>query len=245
MHKFYLARRFALLYPDGPAADAPAGGAPAVAPAVDGAGPGGAAVAGGAPTNSDISPVDWRESIADAELKQYVEERGFKEPADVLKAMREAEAKSAAPSKPEEYELGDGDFAKTASTWFHKHGIPADKAKGLAAEWNAFVEQQNTAADEARKQAGEAQMTALKTEWGDGYDRNLELGRQAMRKFGLSGEFIDRMAGQAGDAETIKVFSRIGAALSEGTLNPGGGPGSAGATLSDEERAARFFSGSK
>ncbi|MCW3589211.1 hypothetical protein K6Y78_40125, partial [Burkholderia cenocepacia] len=60
---------------------------------------------------------------------------------------------------------------------------------------------------------------------------------------GVSGEVIDKLAGATGDAATIKVFSQIGASLSEGTLNPGGAGGS-GAALTEEQRAAKFYSNS-
>ncbi|SMG01064.1 FIG00463690: hypothetical protein [Burkholderia singularis] len=159
--------------------------------------------------------------------------------------MRDVESKYAAPEKPEGYELGDGDFAKTAATWFHENGVPAATAKALAGKWDAYVQEQNTAAETARQQAGERELAALKTEWGGDYDKNIELGRQAMRKFGISGEVIDRLSSTTGDAQTIKVFSQIGAALSEGVLNPGGDGGGSGAALTPEQRAAKFYSNTK
>lgn len=167
-------------------------------------------------------------------------DKGYKDPAEAFKALRDAEAKNAAPEKPEDYQIGDTDFAKTAATWFHEQGISAEAAKGLTAKWNEYVTQQNEAVTAARTREGEAQMSALKTEWGNSYDTNIELSRQAMRKFGVPVEFIDKVAGQIGDAETVKVFNRIGAAMSEGTLNPGGA-GSSGAALTEEQQAAKFY----
>lgn len=191
----------------------------------------------------DSAP-SWLQSIADAELRQFVEAKGFKDVGEAVKAMREFEAKHAAPAKVEDYQIGDGEFAKTAATWFHEAGIPAEAAKALAAKWNGYVGEQNTAAENARLAKGEAEITTLKGEWGDNYDKNVELGRQAMRKFGVTAEVIDKLAGASGDAATIKVFSQIGASLSEGTLNPGGA-GSSGAALTDEQRAAKFYSNTK
>ncbi|MBR8460773.1 hypothetical protein KDW07_26900 [Burkholderia dolosa] len=194
-----------------------------------------------APANTGDSPTAWLQSIADADLRQFVEAKGFKDVGDAVKAMRDFEAKHAAPAKVEDYQLGDGEFAKTAATWFHEAGVPAEAAKALAAKWNGYVEQQNSAAEAARLAKGEAELSTLKTEWGDSYDKNVELGRQAMRKFGVSAEVIDKLAGAAGDAATIKVFSQIGASLSEATLNPGGAGGS-GAALTDEDaRAAKLY----
>ncbi|PVX84345.1 hypothetical protein [Paraburkholderia unamae] len=241
MHqRFYLARRAALFYPEGDAGAATGG-------AAGDSGQGTAATAAAAAASaSQSSTPDWREAITDADLKQYVTDKGFKEPGDVLKAVRDLEAKHTAPAKAEDYALGDTDFAKTASTWFHEQGISAEQAKGLTAKWNTFVEQQNTAAEQARQAEGEAQMTALKGEWGDSYDKNLELGRQAMRKFGVPVEVIETLAGTAGNAQTVKVFSQIGASLSEGTLNPGGAGSSGAASTDDEEAAAsKFYSKSR
>ncbi|MBN3738080.1 hypothetical protein G3N62_05745 [Burkholderia sp. Tr-20355] len=187
----------------------------------------------------------WLQSIADADLRQFVEAKGFKDVGEAVKAMREFETKHAAPASADDYQLGDGDFAKTAATWFHEAGIPAEAAKALAAKWNGYVGEQNTRAEEARLAKGEAELTTLKGEWGDNYDKNVELGRQAMRKFGVSAEVIDKLAGASGDAATIKVFSSIGASLSEGTLNPGGDGGSSGAALTQEQRAAKFYANTK
>ncbi|MDN7495010.1 hypothetical protein QZM89_07415 [Burkholderia gladioli] len=213
---------------------APAGQAPAAAAA------GGAAPAAG--TDTGDSPSDWLQGIDDAELRTFVEGKGFKSAGEAIAALREVEGKYSAPDKPEGYELGDGDFAKTAATWFHESGVPAATAKALAGKWNTYVQDQTAAAEAARVAAGEQQITALRTEWGDSYDKNVELGRQAMRKFGVSGEVIDKLAGASGDAAVIKTFSQIGAAISEGTLNPGGAGGSGGAAPTNEDaRAAKLF----
>ncbi|MDN7751745.1 hypothetical protein [Burkholderia gladioli] len=236
-----LLRRHRLLEGETNAASgAPAGDGQSAAPA-GAAGATGAAPAAGAETGN--LPPDWLQGIDDAELRTFVEGKGFKSAGEALAALREVEGKYAAPDKPEGYELGDGDFAKTAATWFHENGVPAATAKALAGKWNTYVQDQTAAAEAGRVAAGEQQITALRTEWGDSYDKNVELGRQAMRKFGVSGEVIDKLAGASGDAAVIKTFSQIGAAISEGTLNPGG-QGGKGAPLTQEERAAKFYSNS-
>ncbi|WP_261541498.1 hypothetical protein [Burkholderia multivorans] len=242
-------RKFRLLEGESSATGEPTGGAPAAAPAAPAASSAADSAASGAvPADGnaaaagthDSAPA-WLQSITDAELRQFVEAKGFKDAGEAVKAMRELEAKHAAPAKAEDYQLGDTDFAKTAASWFHEHGVSTETAKALAAKWNGYVEQQNSAAEAARVAKGQADLAALKSEWGDGYDKNLELGRQAMRKFGVPAEVIDRLAGESGDAATIKVFSQIGASLSEGTLNPGGAGGSGAALTDDDARAAKLY----
>ncbi|SOT39792.1 hypothetical protein [Burkholderia cenocepacia] len=222
----------------------PAGGAAAASTTTTDPAASAATQTDGAPTTTegthDSAPT-WLQSIADADLRQFVEAKGFKDVSDAVKAMRELEAKHAAPASIEDYQLGDGNFAKTAATWFHEAGIPAEAAKALAAKWNGYVGEQNTAAEAARLAKGEAELTTLKGEWGADYDKNVELGRQAMRKFGVSGEAIDKLAGVSGDAATIKVFAQIGASLSEGTLNPGGAGGSGAALTNEDARAAKLY----
>ncbi|MCW5121931.1 hypothetical protein B7L18_004085 [Burkholderia cenocepacia] len=243
---FRMFRKFRLLEGETTTTGEPAGGATATSATTTDTTAPATTQTDGAPTTTegthDSAPT-WLQSIADADLRQFVEAKGFKDVGDAVKAMRELEAKHATPASVEDYQLGDGDFAKTAATWFHEAGIPADAAKALAAKWNGYVGEQNTAAEAARLAKGEAELTTLKGEWGADYDKNVELGRQAMRKFGVSGEVIDKLAGATGDAATIKVFSQIGASLSEGTLNPGGAGGS-GAALTEEQRAAKFYSNS-
>ncbi|MDY7802812.1 hypothetical protein U0E23_10070 [Burkholderia stagnalis] len=238
-------RKFRLLEGESGAAGAPEGGAAATGDAAAASAATGAPPTdGGTPSaNTQDSATSWLQSIADADLRQFVEAKGFKDAGEAVKAMRDFETKHAAPAKAEDYQLGDTDFAKTAATWFHEAGIPAEAAKALAAKWGGYVEQTTSAAEAARVAKGDAELTALKGEWGDSFDKNVELGRQAMRKFGVSGEVIDKLAGASGDAATIKVFSQIGASLSEGTLNPGGAGGS-GAALTEEQRAAKFYSNS-
>lgn len=247
---FRMFRKFRLLEGEAATTGEPAGDAAAAGTAAAGTTTATADPTAAATTQTDSAaqaadtgnvPSAWLQSIADADLRQFVAAKGFKDVGEAVKAMRELETKHAAPASADDYQLGDGDFAKTAATWFHEAGIPADAAKVLAAKWNGYVEQTNTAAEAARLAKGEAELTTLKGEWGADYDKNVELGRQAMRKFGVPAEVIDKLAGQMGDAQAIKVFSSIGASLSEGTLNPGGA-GSSGAALTDDDaRAAKLY----
>lgn len=248
---FRLLNRHVFMSPDGDAGGAGGAGAPPAGgdPAASGAATGGtttaatgdpAAATGTTEAQTHNSAPDWRESIADADLKKFVTDKGYKDPAEAFKALRDADTKAAAPATPDDYKLGDGALEKAAATWFHEQGVSAEVAKNLVGKWNAHVTELTAQADAARIAAGEKQMADLKTEWGTSYDTNLELGRQAMRKFGVPVEFIDKLSGTVGDAEVVKVFNRIGAAMSEGTLNPGGAGGS-GAALTDEQRAAKFY----
>lgn len=135
-----------------------------------------------------------------------------------------------APDKPEAYELpvpeGDsGEFAKTAATWFKEAGLLPQQARVLAAKWNEFSAAQAQAA-EAAEQRRIAQMdaqnkqqeAALKTEWGQQYEANMELARRAVRQFipgDKAADVISALEDKLGYAETIKLMHSIGRGLGE------------------------------
>lgn len=211
------------------------GGAATAATGADGAA---AAAADGSAAAAQESAPSFLETLGDADLKAYAESKGYTSAAEAIKSFREAEAASAAPAKAEDYKLpvpeGQSDaLAKEAATWFHEAGVSQKTAEALVTKFNAHVAGLNEAADLARKQQGEQQMAALKTEWGTQYDRNVELGRQALHQFGIPAETVSVLEKQVGAAQIMKTFSQIGAALGEGTLNPGGNGGSTKATDAD------------
>lgn len=204
----------------------------AAAGAAAGAGTGeGGAPAGGeggnpAQTQSQNSTTPWHQSIADESLRTYAEGKGFKDVGEAAKALQDLESKYAVPADAAEYQLpvpegDDGEFAKQASGWMKDAGIPAEAARLLAGKWNEFSAAQAQAAATAQQQAGEQAVSKLRGEWGDRYDANVDTAKRAVLTFGASAEVMDKMAGAIGDAEVIRLFQRVGAAMSESTLNPG------------------------
>jgi len=199
-----------------------------------------------APDSQNFTP-DWRESIADESLRAYVDGKKFKDADEAVKALHDLEAASAVPAKAEDYKLpvpeGAADeFAKKAASWMLEAGIPVAAGQKLAAKWNEAIAVQTQADATARQQKAEQEIGALKTEWGGQFEANVELGRKAMRTFGVPVEVIDSMAGKMGDAAVIKVFQAIGKSMSESTLNPGQEASSGAARVSTEAAvAARMF----
>lgn len=198
------------------------------------------------PADSQNSTSPWTQSVADEDLRKYAEGKQFKDAGEAVKALRDLESKHVAPATVDEYQLPvpqgqDGTFAKQAATWMHKAGIPVEAGRQLAAQWNDFQTGQMQQAQVARQQKAEQEIGALKTEWGDQYDTNVELGRRAMSTFGIPSEVIDALAGKMGDAKTLKVFQAIGKSMSESTLNPGGASSNTPAANTEAARVARMF----
>jgi hypothetical protein len=134
------------------------------------------------------------------------------------------------PETPEGYELplpdGDtGEFAKTMAPILHKHGVTADQAKGLAADWNAMVAAQVAemdAADAAHATAMNAKNTAeaaaLKNEWGQAHDANMHFAKLAVQQFmptDKAGDVIAAIESKIGYKATIQFLHGIGKGLGE------------------------------
>jgi len=183
----------------------------------------------------------WHDSIADEGLKAFITTKGYKDAADAVKALQELEGKAAVPESADAYQLpvpegADAAFAQEASRWMHEAGIPVAAAQALADKWNGYMAAQAQAAQTQRAAQGEADIATLKTEWGNQYDANIELGRRAVRTFGIDEATLDGISGALGDAATLKLFQSIGAKLGEATLVPAGGGGqAAGKTPSLED----------
>jgi hypothetical protein len=193
-----------------PAAAAPAAAAPAAAPTTP------AAPAAGDPPAAPTEPAAPALTLPakDAPPEAW---------AEFYKAI-------GAPDKAEAYELpvpeGDnGEFAKTAASWFKDAGLLPQQAQALAAKWNEFSTAQaqaQAAAEQARIAAldtkNKAEESALKTEWGQQHEANMELARRAVRQFvpgDKAPDVIAALEDRLGYAETIKLMHAIGRGLGE------------------------------
>lgn len=147
------------------------------------------------------------------------------------------------PDKPEEYELalpegGDPEFAKAAAELFHKRGIPKDTAKELAEFYNTAVTRQAEAAEaafQARSQAEEAQ---LRSEWGQAFEQNREIGRRATDHYGMDAAALSALEAAKGTKWLYEFMHKLGKPLLEDTFVTG--EGSTSFVLAPAEAQARI-----
>lgn len=234
-----------LLRQEAPAEGGEAGGGAPADVATPPAAPANGAAQPAAPASATPA---WHDSIEDAGLKAFIQGKGFKDAAEAAKALQDMEGKIAVPESADAYALPvpegqDKAFAGEAAKWMHEAGIPVAQAQALAEKWNAYAAAQQQAADVARQQQSEADLATLRQEWGQQFDANAELGRRAVRTFGVEADAVEKISQALGDAETLRLFARIGKHLGEGTLIPEGGDRGGAATPADPEaaRAARMF----
>lgn len=134
------------------------------------------------------------------------------------------------PEKAEEYGLTvregeDPAFVGEVAGVMHKYGLTKEQAVGLQKDLMtkadahlAAVEQQKQAALDAKNQA---EQTELKTELGERYDAQMELGKRAVRQFAgdQAADIISAMEEKIGYKATLKFFMGIGAGLGEHDAN--------------------------
>lgn len=253
--------------PASPSAAGNSDGAPAASPA-----PAPAPAAG-----------SWYDAIEDGDLKGYVQNKGWKDPVELANGYRNLEKllggekvplpKGAEdkegwsrvydalgrPKTADEYGLqlpegGNADFLKAAAGKFHELGLSKAQAETLASWYNEQAAAQLGASQQAQSAKVEQDMQALKSEWGQAWDENVELGRRAARQFGLDAGKLEALENALGTGEMLKFMSRIGRGLTEHTFEGGRSTNSFGLTpesarqritalREDRDWSAKYLSG--
>lgn len=153
--------------------------------------------------------------------------KGFDSAEKLARAHLETLGKlPAVPEKPEAYEIKVPEghpvnemFLGQFKTWAHQHGLSQEQAAGLAGAYIALEQSQMA---EVTK-ADEAAMNQLKTDWGDKFKDNWAQADKAIAEFCTESEqkFLLEF-GMRNAAPMVRMFQRIGEAMSEDKLAGGG-----------------------
>ena len=195
----------------------------------------------------------WLEAVGDADARAYAEAKGWRGPADMLGSYRNLEKLLGSeklplprddndrdgyeraykalgrPDSPDGYKLkqmegGDPAFAGEASKWFHEAGLSTRQAQALAERYSAHVGQIEAAAKQRFVANSQRDADELRSEWGDRFDANLEMGRRAARQFGLESHDVAAMERTLGTRKLLTVLSKIGRGLGEDSFESGDRP---------------------
>ena len=133
------------------------------------------------------------------------------------------------PDKAESYGLGDAQLPESMQGMtinkdkfaeiVHAHKLTPGQAKGL---WEAYqsegINAYNQAQDGLTKQLTDT-VNALKGEWGDAYDTNVELGQAVINKFASDQDSIDYLTAVLGkDPKGIKFLAKLGDQFAENKI---------------------------
>jgi hypothetical protein len=243
-----------------PAGDAAAGNAGANAPSSNNTITATADL-GGVNNQASNAAGNWWDGFQDNDLKGYVQNKGWKDPADLAVGYKNLEKLLGAekipmpkgaddaegwtrvydalgrPKSADEYKLsvpeGDtGEFAKLAAGKFHELGLTAKQAEGLAAWYNEQGSGRMNEMQQQQAAKAEADMQSLKQEWGAAFDENVEFGRRAAREYGLNAEKLSALENSLGTSEMLKLMATIGRAQGESEFVTSGSGNTFGMTPS-------------
>lgn len=133
------------------------------------------------------------------------------------------------PESADQYDLnipeggGDGEFQKWARSTFHEAGLSNKQAKAISAKWNELAAAESARQAEQYRQKIATEESALKSEWGQAFDANINAAKRAAATFGLTPETIDALEDSMGFAGLMKFMHGIGSRLGEDAFVSGDG----------------------
>lgn len=139
--------------------------------------------------------------------------------------------KLGASSDPKEYkldipkEIGDSKMAEVFAQKFSELGVPKGMAEKITKTWNEYVGGQMKAQTESLTAQLAQEQAALKKEWGAAHDQNVQIGKEAAKKFGFDAGTIDKLESAMGYQGVMKLMNKLGSAIGEHSYVGGQSPG--------------------
>jgi hypothetical protein len=114
----------------------------------------------------------------------------------------------------------DENTIKWMKETFHKRGLTASAAKGIWEDYHAFTKAETERINGMLTQEAEANAIALKTEWGQAYDKKIEAANRAMETFGGPElvKFI-KSVNLHNYLPLVKAFAEVGTKLMEDSFD--------------------------
>lgn len=133
-----------------------------------------------------------------------------------------------APEKSDGYKIdipkehgAQPEFVDWAKNAFHAANLTAKQAETVIAKWNEMNGAEMAKAQATSKAAMDAEVNALKTEWGNAFEQNMNVAKSAAKEFGIDQKIVDALEGQLGTKATMQLFQKIGSRLGEAGFTEG------------------------
>ena len=135
------------------------------------------------------------------------------------------------PESPDKYDLKAPEGADPELTdWFkgtaHKYGLTAKQAASLYSDWNQMAAGKGEAMAAEAQQSSEKEIAALKKEWGQGFEKQIDMGKRAVAALGFNEQQLSTYEAKLGTAEMLKLFSTLGSKMGEDSFEGGERTGS-------------------
>jgi hypothetical protein len=153
------------------------------------------------------------------------------------------------PASPDKYDLRGGlpegaqiddAFMKNMATMFHKHGLTAAQAAGIAKEFNASqIAAAQQADNDARTSLSTDKADLLKA-WGGGYERMMNSAQTAVAALGFTKAEVDAIEGVIGYKGVMEKFAALGQKLTDPSFVTADGGARFGDTQTPAEAKAEI-----
>jgi hypothetical protein len=205
-----------------------------------------------------VNAFDWKShGISDEDIG-YIQTKAYQGPADVLKALRGAEkligldkipmprddadtegwnrvfTRLGRPESADKYDLGklpdnaDKEYIGAMLKSMHAAGASQKVVSAAFKAQMDFQAARDATALKAREVRDTEQFAQLRTEWGNGYDTQVEHARRAIREQGIGKETLNQIESALGPGAMIKIFAGFGSKFAEDTGVAGQGDGDPG-----------------
>lgn len=150
--------------------------------------------------------------------------------------VRAFQSKMGVPEKVDGYKLPvpegmDGEFAKTAASWFHEAGVSAKAAEQIASKWNESMAAAQQKAEDDFSLQSDLDLKDWKASQGAAAQQNIELAKRAAAQFIPAKDVTERqqimekMERAVGTGVFMQMMSQIGSGLAEHKVHSGGDGG--------------------
>lgn len=141
-----------------------------------------------------------------------------------------------------EFKLGEADNAYDAGLKqsFFKHGVTAEQAKGIIADYAAIADGQTKAQADAAAQKTNGEHLELMREWGAAANQNLGLANKGLELLGISKDEVNTLGQALGHKRTLKLLADIAGRAGEATLVTDGGAQGYGNVMTPGQAKAKL-----
>lgn len=119
-----------------------------------------------------------------------------------------------------EFKLGEADnaFDSGLKQSFFKHGVTAEQAKGVIADYAAIAEAQTKAQQQAAAEKTNAEHLELMREWGAAANQKLAQANKGLELLGISRDEVDTLGQALGHKRTLTLLADIAGRSGEAQL---------------------------
>lgn len=134
----------------------------------------------------------------------------------------------------------DASFSEIAKAKFHELGLTAKQGKALADWNNQYGSEMAIKQQESMQQATKDQEAALRHDWGNAYDKQLSIAKNAATSIGLTPEKVDALQSALGYDGVMKLMADIGGKIGEAGFVGGDSGNNFNGVLTPNQAVARL-----